>query len=142
MRANKNIPDIGEGPGIGGGACLTVPVGAEVDDAAVKAALGAAFREQRAFGFAPRAAWAGGDGDERRRLVDAVRAEAVASAAPDSTAARERLQRDARLMQRLGNAVRLAHDLLPANDGGGAAAALDHRRIVLIRRASGSGLSC
>ena len=125
----------------GVGACLTVPVGAEVDDAAVKAALGAAFREQRAFGFAPRAAWAGGEGDERQRLVDAVRAEAVASAAPDSPAARERLQRDARLMQRLGDAVRLTHELLLANDSPGSAA-LASRRIVLIREPAGSGLSC
>ena len=117
---------------MGGGACLTVPVGAAVDDTAVKAALSAAFREQRAFGFVPSAAWAGAAGDERQRLAEAVRAAAVAAAAPDSPAARERLQRDARLMQRLANAVRLTHDLLTANGDRGSAGAAA-RRVVLIR---------
>ena len=41
--------------------------------------------------FAPRAAWHGADAGERRRLADAVRADAMAAAAPDSQAARERL---------------------------------------------------
>ena len=118
--------------GIGGGACLTVPVGAAVDDTAVKAALSAAFREQRAFGFVPSAAWAGAGDDERQRLAEAVRVEAVAAAAPVSAAARERLQRDARLMQRLANAVRLTHDLLTANGDRGSAGAAA-RRVVLIR---------
>ena len=125
------------GPGIGGGACLTVPLGAEVDDAAVEAAVQRAFREQRAFTFAPCPAWQGGDAGERQRLAVAVRAEAVAAAAPDSPAARERLQRDARLMQRLGNAVRLTHDLLMANEGGSRAASAP-RRVVLIRELPGA----
>ena len=124
-------------PGGGGGACLTVPLGAEVDDAAVEAAVQRAFREQRAFAFAPRPAWQGGDAGERQRLAVAVRAEAVAAAAPDSPAARERLQRDARLMQRLGNAVRLTHDLLIANEGGSHAASAP-RRVVLIRELPGA----
>ena len=124
-------------PGGGGGACLTVPLGAEVDDAAVEAAVQRAFREQRAFAFAPRPAWQGGDAGERQRLAVAVRAEAVAAAAPDSPAARERLQRDARLMQRLGNAVRLTHDLLMANEGGSRAASAP-RRVVLIRELPGA----
>ena len=67
----------------------------------------------------------------------AVRTEAVAAAAPDSAAARERLQRDARLMQRLGNAVRLTHDLLIANEGGSHAASAP-RRVVLIRELPGA----
>ena len=94
-----------------------------------------AFAEQRAFAFAPHSPWLAGDEDERRRLVAAIRAEAVAAAAPDSAAARERLSRDARLMRRLGNAVRLAHDLLAAEDGG--RTALAPRRIVLIRELPG-----
>ena len=120
------------------GACLTVPLGAEVDEAAVEAAVRRAFQEQRAFAFAPSAAWQGGDAGERQRLAVAVRGEAVAAAAPDSPAARERLQRDARLMQRLGEAVRLTHDLLMADDGGGRTASVP-RRVVLIRELPGAG---
>ena len=137
MNPDKSERGAAEGAGIGGGACLTVPLGAEVDDAAVEAAVQRAFREQRAFAFAPRHAWQGGDAGERQRLAVAVRTEAVAAAAPDSAAARERLQRDARLMQRLGNAVRLTHDLLTANEDGSHAASAP-RRVVLIRELPGA----
>ena len=136
---NSEPPDRAatEGLGTGGGPCLTVPFGAQVDDAAVKEAIRRAFREQRAFAFAPRAAWQGGAAAGRQRLAGAVRAEAVAAAAPDSPAARERLQRDARLMRRLDSAVRLTHDLLPANDAGDGAAQAP-RRVVLIGELPGA----
>ena len=124
-----------EAAGTGGGACLTVPFGAEVDDAAVKEAIRHAFREQRAFAFAHRQQWPSGDERERQRLTSAIRTEAVAAAAPDSAAARERLQRDARLMQRLGSAVRLTHDLLLADVS---SATLAPRRVVLIREVPGA----
>ncbi|MDE0024560.1 MAG: glycogen/starch synthase [Spirochaetaceae bacterium] len=136
---NPDTPDrrAAESLGTRGGPCLTVPFGAEVDDAAVKVALHAAFREQRAFAFAPRAAWQGADAGERQRLAAAVRADAVAAAAPDSPAARERLQRDARLMQRLASAVRLTHELLMAHADGGSPAGAP-RRVVLIRELPGT----
>ncbi len=79
----------------------------------------------------------GGGDDERQRLAEAVRVEAVAAAAPGSAAARERLQRDARLMQRLANAVRLTHELLTANENRGSADAAA-RRVVLIREPAGA----
>ena len=129
--------DRGTAAGAGGGGCLSVPFGAAVEDGAVEAAVRRAFREQRAFAFAPRAGWQGGAADERQRLAAAVRAEAVASVAPDSPAARERLRRDARLMQRLADAVRLTHELLAANDDGSAAATAP-RRVVLIRELPGA----
>ena len=134
---NPDEIDRGSVAGTAGGGCLTVPFGAAIDDAAVEAGVRRAFREQRAFAFAPRAAWLGADASEQQRLAAAARAEAVASAAPDSPATRERLQRDARLMQRLGNAVRLSHDLLLVNDRGGAAATPADRRVVLIRELPG-----
>ena len=114
---------------------MTAPLGAEVDDRAVAAAVRGAFREQRAFPFTPREQWRAGDAAERQRIAAAVRAEAVAAAALDSPATRERLSRDARLMQRLGRAVRLIHDALAANDDGRFTAP---RRVVLIREAPGA----
>ena len=119
---------------VGAGACLTVPaVGALIDDGAARAAITAAFAEHRAFPFQPHAAWTTGSPEERRQLVAATRTAAVEAAAPDSLTTRELLTRDARLMTRIGDAVRLTHEALAAGIGPWA-----QRRIVLIREPVGA----
>ena len=123
---------------VGFGPCLTAPLTvAELDEEAVRAAIGGAFAEQRAFPFRPRPEWAAADARERRRLAAAARDAAVAAAAQESAASGERLRRDERLMQRLGAAVRLVHEAL-ALSGGATREALAGRRIVLIRERPGA----
>ena len=126
---------------VGFGPCLTAPLSAPgLDEGAVQAAIRAAFAEQRAFPFLPRPEWGAAGLQERRRMVAAVRDAAVTAASPESRATGERLRRDVRLMQRLGDAVRLVHEAITLADGG-TREALAGRRIVLIReRAGAAGL--
>ena len=125
-------------PSVGFGPCLTAPLTvAGIDETAVRAAISGAFAEQRAFPFMPRPEWGASGLRERQRMTAAIRDAAVAAAAPESPATGERLRRDARLMHRLGDAVRLTHEAI-AVAGGGAREALGRRRIVLIRERPGA----
>ena len=118
---------------VGAGGCLTAPLTISgIDEAAVRAAVTEAFAEQRAFPFMPRSDWGAVGVEERHHLVASLRSAAVSAAAPLSSTTALRLQRDAPLMQRLDDAVRLTHETI-ALLGPGAGEALTQRRFVLIR---------
>ena len=129
------MPGATEVVGVGG--CLTTPLTVTgVDHAAVRAAIARAFAEQRAFPFLPDTEWSAATPERHAELTAAVRAEAVAAATKSPTTA-DRLNRDARLIERLDAAVRLTHEGIVAIGGDGRQA-LERRRFVLIREAPGA----
>ena len=124
------MPGVAEAVGVGG--CLTTPLTVTgIDHTAVRAAVSRAFAEQRAFPFLPDPEWSAAAPEQHADLIAALRAEAVAAATNSPTTA-ERLNRDARLMERLDAAVRLTHEAI-ASIGGDDRQALERRRFVLIR---------
>ena len=119
---------------VGIGGCLTAPLTVTgIDHTAVRAAVARAFSEQRAFPFVPDTEWSAAAPEQHDERTAAIRSEAVAAATKSPTTA-ERLNRDARLIERLDTAVRLTHEAIAAI-GGDARHALERRRFVLIREA-------
>ena len=126
------MPGATEVVGVGG--CLTTPLAVTgIDHTAVRAAVARAFAEQRAFPFLPDTEWSAAVPEQHAERTAAVRAEAVAAATKSPTTA-DRLNRDARLIERLDAAVRLTHEAIAAIGGEGRQA-LERRRFVLIREA-------